>query len=136
MDICEGKAKQTNESRKLCDELTKQQVPKTWAQYKFRYNIFKILLFNPVLFSPHFSVTQWILEFASRVSQLSRIKAGDMEHHQIWLGGLFQPEAWITATHQAAARKYNMSLEDLELELQFGNAADGFKVKGNDTYCC
>lgn len=119
MDICEGKAKQTNESRKLCDELTKQQVPKTWAQYKF---------------SPHFSVTQWILDFASRVSQLSRIKAGDMEHHQIWLGGLFQPEAWITATHQAAARKYNMSLEDLELELQFGNAADGFKVKGLRLY--
>ena len=53
-----------------------------------------------------------------------------MEHQQIWLGGLFQPEAWITATHQSAARKYNMSLEDLELELQFGNVADGFKVKG------
>ena len=46
MDICEGKAKQTNESRKLCDELTKQQVPKSWTQYKFRYFlvIFKIFI--------------------------------------------------------------------------------------------
>ena len=96
--------------------------------------IFRFLIFDPARFSPHFSVTQWILDFAARVSQLSSIKAGDMEHHQIWLGGLFQPEAWITATHQSAARKYNMSLEDLELELQFGNAADGFKVKGIDTW--
>ena len=27
-----------------------------------------------------------------------------MEHQVVWLGGLFQPEAWLTATHQAAAK--------------------------------
>lgn len=53
-----------------------------------------------------------------------------MDHQVIWLGGLFQPEAWITATHQAAARKYKLSLEDLELDIQFGSVSEGFKVKG------
>lgn len=119
INICEGKSKQTNESRRLCDVLSKQLVPTTWKRYKV---------------SPHFSVTQWIVDFAARVRQLAGINANDMEHQQIWLGGLFQPEAWITATHQAAARKYKMSLEELELELSFGNVADGFKVKGLRLY--
>ena len=54
-----------------------------------------------------------------------------MDHKVIWLGGLFQPEAWITATHQAAARKFNMSLEELDLDIEFSNVTAGFKVKGD-----
>ena len=80
--------------------------------------------------SPHFSVTQWILDFGNRIAQLGAIEPKDMEHQVIWLGGLFQPEAWITATHQAAARKYKLSLEDLELDIEFGSVSEGFKVKG------
>ena len=75
-------------------------------------------------------MTQWIVDFVARIEQLSEIDPSALDHHQIWLGGLFQPEAWITATHQAAARKYQLSLEDLELDVQFKSVNEGFKVKG------
>lgn len=70
------------------------------------------------------------MDFANRINQLASIEPNDMDHQVIWLGGLFQPEAWITATHQAAARKYKLSLEDLELDVEFGSVNEGFKVKG------
>jgi len=115
IDVCEGRMKQTNQTRALCDDLTKQLIPKAWQKYKY---------------SPHFSVTQWIIDFSNRINQLASIQPNDMEHQVIWLGGLFQPEAWITATHQAAARKYQLSLEDLELDIEFNSVPEGFKVKG------
>ena len=99
--------------------MTKQLIPDEWKKYKF---------------SPHFTVTQWIVDFVARIEQLSHIDPSALDHHQIWLGGLFQPEAWITATHQAAARKYQLSLEDLELDVQFKSVNEGFKVKGKGIY--
>ena len=65
MDVCEGRMKQTNETRALCDALTKQQIPPGWQKYKY---------------SPHFSVTQWVMDFASRIQQLADIEPNDMEH--------------------------------------------------------
>ena len=84
-----GKTKQTNETRSLCDSLTKQLIPSQWRKYKY---------------SPHFTAAQWINDFCARIQQLNTINVGDMEHQVVWLGGLFQPEAWLTATHQSAAK--------------------------------
>jgi dynein heavy chain 1, cytosolic len=39
---------------------------------------------------------------------------------QVWLGGLFFPEAFITATRQLAAQRLNRSLEELSLSLRVG----------------
>merc|ERR1719378_1109823 len=113
--VCEGKMKQTNETRDLCDSLTKQLIPKQWRKYKF---------------SPHFTAAQWVGDFCARIEQLNNINVNDMEHQVVWLGGLFQPEAWLTATHQAAAKQLGLSLEDLELDLAWGQVKGGFAVKG------
>ena len=91
-----GKTKQTNETRSLCDSLTKQLIPSQWRKYKY---------------SPHFTAAQWINDFCARIQQLNTINVGDMEHQVVWLGGLFQPEAWLTATQQAAA-KVNLKILD------------------------
>ena len=60
-----GKMKQTNETRDLCDSLTKQLIPKQWRKYKF---------------SPHFTAAQWIGDFCARIEQLNSINLNDMEH--------------------------------------------------------
>ena len=36
IDVCEGRMKQTNETRALCDSLIKQLIPAGWKKYKFR----------------------------------------------------------------------------------------------------
>ncbi|SBS80798.1 dynein heavy chain, putative [Plasmodium ovale] len=41
----------------------------------------------------------------------------------IWLGGLFYPTAFITATRQLAAHKLRKSLDDLELSILIGSSA-------------
>ncbi|CAA9986414.1 dynein heavy chain, putative [Plasmodium knowlesi strain H] len=40
--------------------------------------------------------------------------------HFIWLGGLFYPRAFITATRQLCASKFKNSLDDLELSVAIG----------------
>lgn len=39
---------------------------------------------------------------------------------QVWLGGLFYPEAFVTATRQLAAQRLDRSLEELSLALALG----------------
>jgi dynein heavy chain 1 len=39
IDVCEGRMKQTNETRALCDSLTKQLIPAAWQKYKYRYSL-------------------------------------------------------------------------------------------------
>ena len=39
----------------------------------------------------------------------------------IWLGGLFTPEAYITATRQYVAQANNWSLEELYLDVSSSN---------------
>ena len=57
--------KQTNDTRELCDSLTRQLIPLKWRKYKF---------------SPHFTAAQWIADFSLRIQQLNTMKLNDMEH--------------------------------------------------------
>jgi dynein heavy chain 1 len=64
------------------------------------------------------SANVWMIDFAQRLAQLTEIKKSkDFGRSSIWLGGLFFPEAYITATRQAAAQATNWSVENLELEM-------------------
>ena len=56
--------------------------------------------------------TEWLKEGEKRASVT------------VWLGGLFLPEAFLTATRQVAARAHSWSLETLELEAPLISAAD------------
>jgi len=114
--ICEGKKKQTNHHRKLSSNLNKGIVPDTWRKYAL---------------PPGTTVVQWVHDFVERVKQLQGITSAvvadqskALKNVRVWLGGLFAPEAYITATRQYVAQANAWSLEELSLEIQ---AASDFK---------
>ena len=104
---CAGTVKQTNAIRALMTDLLKGVVPKSWRAYKVPDAL---------------TANQWIADFGQRVDQLlhfSRTAAEgqDLRGARVWLGGLFVPEAFVTATRQAVAQAHSWSLEKLQLEL-------------------
>lgn len=79
------------------------------------------------------SVSEWIPNFARRLAQLDHISGlGDLNNIEVWLGGLFYPEAYITATRQAVAHRKKWSLETLhmQLDLEKVNDPEAFIIDG------
>ena len=80
------------------------------------------------------SVSEWIPNLARRLQQLDNIAILDsLNHVEVWLGGLFFPEAYITATRQAVAHRRKWSLEtlDLRLDVERVNDPGAFIVDGS-----
>lgn len=120
--VCEGALKQTNHLRSLLSHLTKGTIPGHWMRYKVKKTM---------------SVTEWIPNLSLRLSQLDRIaKLDDLNNVEVWLGGLFFPEAYITATRQAVAHRKRWSLEtlDLRLDIERVNDPTAFIVDGKYTH--
>ncbi|OJA07948.1 hypothetical protein AZE42_05923 [Rhizopogon vesiculosus] len=109
--VCEGELKQTNHLRTLMSSLTKGTIPTHWRRYKVPKAM---------------SVSEWIPDLARRLSQLDGITAvqQNLSNVEVWLGGLFFPEAYITATRQAVAHRKRWSLETLHLRLDIGQMND------------
>ena len=70
------------------------------------------------------SVAAWITDFSSRVNQLvsvsasvSKQGAAALKTCTVWMGGLFNPEAFVTATRQCVAQANSWSLEELSLDV-------------------
>jgi dynein heavy chain 1, cytosolic len=81
------------------------------------------------------AVSGWITNLARRLSQLDRIAMLDnISNVEVWLGGLFFPEAYITATRQAVAHRKKWSLETLSLRLDIERVNDrsAFVIDGED----
>jgi dynein heavy chain 1, cytosolic len=71
------------------------------------------------------AVNEWIPNLARRLAQLNHIAALDnLTNVEVWLGGLFFPEAYITATRQAVAHRKKWSLETLNLRLDIEKVND------------
>jgi hypothetical protein len=71
------------------------------------------------------SVSEWIPNLARRLEQLDMIARLDsLANVEIWLGGLFFPEAYITATRQAVAHRKKWSLETLHMRLDIERVND------------
>ena len=71
------------------------------------------------------AVSGWISDFARRLAQLDQIATLDnLNNVEVWLGGLFFPEAYITATRQAVAHRKRWSLETLRLQLDIEKVND------------
>ena len=137
--VCEGALKQTNHLRTLMSALTKGgshlfvfvsgmklmggsagTIPDHWRKYK----VHKVM-----------SVSEWIPNLARRLAQLDHISGLDeLNNIEVWLGGLFYPEAYITATRQAVAHRKKWSLETLHLQLDLEkvNDPEGFIIDGED----
>lgn len=116
VNVCDGTMKQTNEMRALLTDLNRGTVPAHWAKFKMPRGT---------------SVGQYITDLVARLAQLERIASNGVAGG-IWLGGLFQPEAYITATRQAAAHSQGWSLEQLALSLKVEAQpeADTFVIEG------
>lgn len=79
------------------------------------------------------TVAEWIPNLARRLQQLDRIATVDNSQEvQVWMGGLFFPDAYVTATRQAVAHKKKWSLEtlDLRLDIERVNDPSAFIVDG------
>ena len=71
------------------------------------------------------AASEWIANLAHRLTQLDTIAGLDnLSNVEVWLGGLFFPEAYITATRQAVAHRRRWSLETLHLRLDIERVND------------
>ena len=118
--ICEGNKKQTNYHRQLIKDLAKGLIPQNWK----RYTLPKNLIVQP-----------WIVDFAERIRQMSIVtkqfaEQGSMalKNSVVWLGGLFTPEAYITATRQYVAQANSWSLEELALKINVYESIEEAKM--------
>jgi len=112
VEVCEGNKKQTNHHRSLLNTLGKSLIPKQWNKYKV---------------PDGWSVIQWIGDFSERITQLNNVvtNCNNLKNLHVWLGGLFIPEAYITATRQYVAQSNNRSLEELVLRVKVtGDSGD------------
>ncbi|CAF0861312.1 unnamed protein product [Adineta steineri] len=108
--VCDGSKKQTNDTRDLLNNLSKGITPPTWKKYRV---------------PPRISAMQWMSDFVARLKQLDKLATlttnegvQSLRSVQMWLGGLFTPEAYLTATRQCAAQSLQVSLEELIMHVQ------------------
>merc|ERR1719158_181676 len=108
--------KQTNYHRALIQQLIRGIIPESWARYKVPQSC---------------SVASWIADFSQRVKQLQKVSssvaggsAAALKSVTVWMGGLFNPEAFITATRQCVAQANSWSLEELSLDVTVADEAD------------
>jgi len=117
LQVCDGTIKQTNYTRSLITDLSKGTIPKDWKKYPIPSTT---------------SINLWIVDFSQRLKQLAEIKKSkDFLRSGIWIGGLFSPEAYLTATRQAAAQAKQWSLENLELTVDI--FTQGASIDTDDT---
>ena len=116
---CEGSAKSTNEVRQLIQDLTTDQVPKAWQRFAMA----------------QVTATEYLADLVKRLEQLAVVATcSSLQKHRLWYGGLFFPEAFLTASRQAVAQQKQVSLEELDLSVQIGGSApsgdDSFEMNG------
>ncbi|GJQ76160.1 hypothetical protein Trydic_g1905 [Trypoxylus dichotomus] len=114
--ICQGEKKQTNYHRTMLGELVRGIIPANWRRYTVPRGC---------------TVIQWITDFSNRVKQLQQVSqlvstygAKELQSFHVWLGGLFNPEAYITATRQCIAQANSWPLEELQLEVTITDSSD------------
>jgi len=93
-------------------------IPDHWRKYKVPKSI---------------SLNHWVADFRSRLQQLESItNESQYAGLNVWIGGLFMPEAYVTATRQAVAQSHKWSLEELRLEIDLNKSGDkdSFTITG------
>lgn len=116
--VCRASQKQNNHVRALISALNKGQVPSTWLRYVVPASVTSMA---------------WMSDFGKRVQQLLRIsEAQSLREQEVWLGGMFAPEAYVTATRQLVAQSNGWSLEQLHMHISVGSAKqpDAFTITG------
>lgn len=127
-DVCANTRKPTADVREAMRELRRDQLPSVWN----------------VLYATHASQSlgEWLNDFARRINQLdqmahvlvtsiaspSSVSLLTSIHRRlgggVWLGGLFSPEALVTAARQSVAASRHCSLDVLRLVAQIVTDTD------------
>ena len=104
-ELCKG-VKSSAMTRQIAMQLSKGLVPEQWRKYP----------------SSDFVMSKWLPDLVKRLAQLASLSnnVAGVATTGVWLGGLFSPEAFVTATRQRTAQQFGWALEQLELETQFG----------------
>lgn len=113
---CVG-GKTTNDVRQLIQDMNTDQVPKAWKSYAVA----------------DASATEWLADLVKRLEQLKVVvSCSSLQEHKLWYGGLFFPEAFLTASRQAVAQKKGVSLEELQPVVMLGGSGgeDAFAMSG------
>lgn len=125
--ICKAEKKQTNYHRSMISKLIKGMIPELWLTYTVPKTA---------------TVSHWATDLAHRMKQLQEVSqcvaqygASELKNITVWLGGLFNPEAYITATRQCVAQANSWSLEELMLNVtvaddEGASEPGGFNIKG------
>jgi len=101
--VCEGNLKLSNYLRGIMQNLSKGVIPKEWLKYHVPEST---------------SLSLWFVDFINRIKQLQEIsKMTNFSQRNIWVGGLFSPEAFMTATRQVVAQANSWALETLTLDV-------------------
>lgn len=81
----------------------------------------------------------WVDDLSKRLAHLESIsKPGDKTGARAppyWLGGLFSPDAFVTASRQHVARALSCSLEELTLSLVVGAEGETSSAGEGDCIC-
>uniref|UniRef100_A0A7S3GTW8 Dynein heavy chain n=1 Tax=Spumella elongata TaxID=89044 RepID=A0A7S3GTW8_9STRA len=108
---CKGEIKATNNLRELLSSLRKSTVPARWrSQYAVRTTV---------------TLGEWVADLVQRARALTTKYTAGLQNSaelmkcSFWVGGMFTPEAFVTATRQQTAQLNKWSLEDVELVLHF-----------------
>eukprot|EP00730_Choanoeca_flexa_P004835 TRINITY_DN11816_c0_g2_i2.p1 TRINITY_DN11816_c0_g2~~TRINITY_DN11816_c0_g2_i2.p1 ORF type:complete len:1636 (+),score=529.69 TRINITY_DN11816_c0_g2_i2:364-4908(+) len=125
ISVCNEEMKQTNDMRALLTALNSGNVPKSWLLYKVPEGV---------------PVSAWIKDFSLRIKQLQEIElhitsGKPIKDLRVWMGGLFVPEAYITATRQSVAQANNWALEKLSLELEVRSNAKDLPSSMTNSFC-
>jgi dynein heavy chain 1 len=120
--VCNGSNKLTSALNALKDDLVKGAVPVAWQKYSVPRGI---------------TAAVWISDFAERVKQFIKVvehaKSGkQFRTFNIWLGGLMEPAAFLTASRQAVAQVEGVSLEQLRMVLVVPPEGEANKLESTD----
>ncbi|XP_025833356.1 dynein heavy chain, cytoplasmic [Agrilus planipennis] len=124
--ICQGEKKQTNYHRTMLSELVRGIIPENWRRYTVPRGC---------------TVIQWVTDFSHRVKQLQQVSqvvstvgAKELQGFPVWLGGLLNPEAYITATRQCVAQANSWPLEELQLDVTITDSSSEKKNVPSDCF--
>jgi len=101
IEMCKGNLKPTNDIREVSKSILMDNLPKNWKMWVTDLN-----------------VTHWIIDLVKRINQLSTLNnSKDFGKSNMWLGGLFYPEAFLTATRQYVTQCIKVQLDELVLNV-------------------
>jgi hypothetical protein len=83
------------------------------------------------------TINKWMADLVERFTRLSSYYAGKRSPtspYVYWLGGMFAPEAFVTATRQQLAQTNKWNLEDMELYLELNSGAGGSSGAGTEHF--